>query len=153
MTQNFMTRLSGLLFTFVIGFCLSEHLKAKEVVKPAGVYANGSATAVFIRGNRWHIRIGYPDTNRFLKIMTSYGNTDCANHIIDVAANLNIGNQRDTILHELYHAGTCDEGGETHNLYWNSDTAYGHEGIYKISQFTTSVLHDNPELARFLIGQ
>jgi hypothetical protein len=72
--------------------------------------------------------------------------------VIIVRNSLTYGNQRDTVLHELLHAGTCSEDGQVHNLYYNSSSEEAHEGIYKIADYMTSLLHDNPEFARYLAG-
>jgi len=112
-------------------------------------YENNSINAVFVRGDRWNILVGTKDD--VLQVESAYGYTDCSQQNIYIASSLTYGNQRDTILHELLHAGTCDTDGNLRNTYYNSDD--GHGSIFKIANYISTLLHDNPELARYLAGQ
>lgn len=114
-------------------------------------YPDNSNTVVFIRGERWGVWFGAKD--EFLNFANVYGLTDCKPKHIFIENGLNYENQRDTFFHELLHAGACGPDGNLKNKYYNSETENGHEGIYKISQFTTELLHTNPELARYFAGQ
>lgn len=114
-------------------------------------YINGTSNVVMVRGNRWGIAFGVNDA--VLDMLGMYGITDCANKMVYVHGSLNAANQRDAVLHELLHAGTCDEAGKSHNKFYNSETEAGHEGIYKIADYMSTLLHDNPELATYFSGE
>lgn len=123
--------------------------KQTLVVRKLGhTYANGSIETIFIRGDRWSIAVGIFDD--VLDNGGFIGYTECEDKTIYVHGSLTYMNQRDTVLHEILHAGTCDTEGNPHNKFFNSDTEAGHEGIYKIAHYMTEVLHDNPELATYL---
>lgn len=106
------------------------------------VYADGVGEAVFIRGSRWGIVVGKKD--EILDVLGMYALTDCPSKRIYVHSSLTIANQRDTILHELLHAGTCDEEGKLHNKFYNSDDEADHAGIYKIANYMSELLHEKP---------
>lgn len=119
-----------------------------EVQMAAQPYPNASGLFIFIRGTKWTVLFGTED--EMLDLMGFYGQTDCTKKKIYVRGSLDYVNQNDVILHELLHAGTCDEAGKSHNLYYNSTTETDHEGIYKISDFFTILFHDNKDLAKHL---
>lgn len=139
----------AILLAFFAG-AFAEDLAFEKKDKPPVLFANTSEQLLFIRGQRWSVQI---QDNVFFRLSGAYGITDCKRKVIYLEPNLEYMAQRDALLHELFHAGTCDEAGVIHNKFWNSESEEGHEGIYKISDFMTSLLHDNPELGRYLIGQ
>lgn len=131
---------------FLMGFLAFYH----PPTTPVRVYRDNSAETLFVRGERWYIVIGQKD--EVFDMINVIGYTVCGGHTIYIHNGLNYENQRDTIFHELLHAGACGSA-DVWNKFYNSETETGHEGIYKISQFTTELLHTNPELARYLAGQ
>jgi hypothetical protein len=135
----------GFLFPAFIALCLWPDKT------PVKAYPNGESQVVYVRGTRWAVFVGSEDA--LLDLLDMYGITDCKKQAIYIRGSLTLANQRDSVLHELLHAGTCDTAGDTHNMFYNSETAGGHEGIYKIAGFMSTLLHDNPELANYLIGE
>jgi hypothetical protein len=111
-------------------------------------FVDGKSYAVFVRGDRWGIQVGKADA--MLDMLGMYGITDCRSKKIFVRSALSFENQRNTILHELLHAGTCDEQGLSHNKFYNSDSEENHEGIYKIANYISELLITNPELSPYL---
>lgn len=112
------------------------------------LYPNDSVVSVWVLGNEWRLTFGKHDD--ILDMLRAYALTDCAHKSINIHNNLTYMNQRNTIFHELLHAATCDEAGQVHNYYFNSTDEDSHGGFYKIADFTTTLLHDNPELAKYL---
>lgn len=137
--------LLGVLLTFWVGFLFWPSPQKPLAPQP---YENGYAQFIHIRGSEWTIKIGTEDD--LLDLLGMYGITDCATKKVYIHGSLDIANQRVSISHELLHAGTCDETGHVHNKFFNSESETDHEGIYKISEYFTSLLHDNPDLAKFL---
>lgn len=147
-----MNRIFTLIASLVLNaIFLIMYLFPEPVMHTPRLYGDMTGTALFIRGTRWSLLVGTKDEE--LDRESSYGQTDCPNYTIFIRGDLNYENQRDTIFHEALHAGTCDTKGYLHNTYYNSPNALTHEGIYKISQFTTELLSSNPELARYLAGR
>lgn len=118
--------------------------------KTMAVYSDNSAATVFVGSHEWNMVFGGHD--KLLDLLNVYSITDCKDKEIFFRSGLSYMNQRDSVYHELLHANTCDDLGNVHNLYYNSDTENGHEGIYKITDFTVTLLHNNPELAHYLAG-
>lgn len=123
----------------------------KMVAQPIAAvqpFENGSGEAIYIRGSRWVLLIGRED--EMLDLMGMYGETNCSTKKVYIHGSLDLSNQRDTVIHELLHAGTCDESGHVHNKFYNSENEADHEGIYKIADYFTTLLHDNPDLGKYL---
>jgi hypothetical protein len=141
-------------YTFVLGVLLGVSglhcFQSAEVPSHLITYPDLSRHFIFVRGNRWSLEIEGP--NDLQKYNNTYGTTDCSTKTIYLEDGLGYLVQRDALLHELLHAGTCDKSGKTHNKFWNSTTEADHEGIYKISDYLSTLLHDNPELSHFLAG-
>ena len=133
----------------VFGFMFGKHFSS--LPQQTLLFADNSNTAVYVRGDRWAILTGNHDA--LLNIINAYGITDCANKQIYIANSLSKGNLREVVLHELLHAGTCDNKGQTHNLFYNSSSPENHEGIYKIADYISSLLSNNPDLSKFLSGE
>jgi len=107
---------------------------------------------LFIRGHRWVVIL---DETNYMDNHHIFGETNCKDEEILVKSGLTVANQRDTLFHEILHAGTCTESkdGDVNNLYWNSSTPEKHEGIYRLSQYLTELFYENPELVKYLAGQ
>jgi hypothetical protein len=140
--------LVGALIILALAFVLWPSSPKPVVQVAVQPYKNGYANFIDIRGNKWILKVGTED--EMLDILGMYGITDCATKRVYVHGSLDIVNQRSTITHELLHAGTCDEAGHVHNKFFNSESETDHEGIYKIADYFTTLLHDNPELAKYL---
>jgi hypothetical protein len=56
---------------------------------------------------------------------------------------------RNTIVHEIFHAGACLHGGDT---WWNSinPNQKTHEGVYHLADFWTGFARANPEFMEWL---
>lgn len=132
-----------LLVALCIGFGYWLHC---PVVENASI-----PSSVFIRGHQWGIIENQP-TDIFLDKADVYAFTDCTQQAIFVREGMSNANERDTLLHELLHAGTCDDG-KPDNLYWNSTSQESHEGIYKISNYLSELLYENPDLVKYLVGK
>lgn len=152
MTRETKIGVESLVMGFVLG-CVLMLLVMWPSPPPSApkVYANATVQMVMVRGNEWAVLFGSEDP--ILDLAGFYGITDCAHQKIYIHGSLNMANQRDSVLHEILHAGTCDEAGNSHNRFYNSDTDAGHEGIYKIADFMSTLLHDNPELAIYFSGE
>ena len=57
---------------------------------------------------------------------------------------------RETLVHEVFHAGACTHGGDT---WWNSENpnSIHHEGVYRLGSFWTGFARANPEFMEWLI--
>lgn len=108
-------------------------------------------TLIFVRGHQWVV-VENKESTKFLTDNNLAGYTDCAQNAIFLTQKETAADERDTLLHELLHAGTCEDG-KSNNLYWNSTTSEDHEGIYKISDYFSDLFYENPELAKYLAGQ
>lgn len=109
----------------------------------------GMPKGVYVRGELWRIHqvtdLAIPDNG---SVYT--GVTDCKEHEILIQIYIPQAIQRETLIHELLHAGTCFDNDDVHNLYWNSKTEEGHEGIYKLGWYLSDLLKENPELTAYL---
>lgn len=123
---------------------------------------------IFVRGHRWNVAQGLtvisgpdgkPETvdavlDELGEKEKFYGITDCPENVILIHSDLSRANERDDLMHELLHAGTCDGAtGKIDNFYYNSTDQQQHEGIYKISQYITELFHENPELVKYFISE
>lgn len=109
-------------------------------------------TTIYIRGHEWSIVTGSPINDQILESLHFYGLTDCKRRDIFLSDDQPISDERNSLLHELLHAGTCRDG-DVHNLYWNSSSPEAHEGIYRLADYLTDLLHENPELTKYMAGQ
>jgi hypothetical protein len=145
--KPYQTFLVGVLLT-VCGFILWPTTPKPVVELVEQPYQNGYAQFIYVRGTKWIFLVGTDD--EMLDLMGMYGETNCATKKVYIHGSLDYMNQKNTIVHELLHAGTCDESGHVHNKFYNSESDVDHEGIYKIADYFTTLLHDNPELAKHL---
>jgi hypothetical protein len=93
-------------------------------------------------------------SDEILNFHHALGETYCQDATILVKKDLPYAEERDTVMHELLHAGTCTESkdGKIDNLYYNSSSQDSHEGIYRIAQYITELEYENPELTHYLAG-
>lgn len=96
---------------------------------------------IVINGQKWKLQVAYFD------IPGEMGFTDCDNRIIQYRPNRSSSEMRETIMHEVFHAGDCLHGGE--NKFWNSEDI-AHAGTYNLGEFTATFIWDNPELMKWL---
>lgn len=90
------------------------------------------------------------ESNLLLADTGLIGLTDCPNKII-IYKKSKYQPTQVTIMHELLHAGACKDGQDIpDNHHWNSDNDKEHAGIYRISEFEATLLHDNPQFAEWL---
>jgi hypothetical protein len=95
-----------------------------------------------------------PDKWQIIRVDTLGSNiegiTVCSEKAIFYISNVSKLQVKDTIWHEIYHAGACKRGGST---YWNSqsDNPNDHHGIDHLGEFNATFVQDNPELINWLI--
>lgn len=110
-------------------------------------------TVLYISGAKWDVIIGDEDWDRQLELDGFDGESICVRHIISIHSDLPVARERDAILHEILHAGSCQEPEDKQALYYNSPNMKHHEqGFGRISVVLTTTLHDNPELTLYLAG-
>lgn len=106
---------------------------------------------LLIHGERWNLFVG--NNAERMGLLGELGETQCETHHILVAGGLDRIIQRETVIHEMLHAQTCDEKNEHHNDYFNSLGQDGpHPGIDKIATVIATFGNDNPELAPYLFN-
>lgn len=130
----------------IVGVCLGYGLGEKHLHVTSSI-----PSVIFVRGHRWDV-VENADTDKVLDKAGLYAVTDCTQQAIFIQEGLSSGNERDTLLHELLHAGTCEDG-SIHNLYWNSTDEKDHQGIYKISNYLSELLYENPDLVKYLVSR
>jgi hypothetical protein len=144
---------------FLMG-CLGTSLVAGVLVLAAWpnphtpypqILPNKTTLQVIVHGERWNIMIGQNDVE--LKFMDALAITSCELHQIWISSGLDYSIQQETVFHELLHAHTCDETNEAHNDYYNSKEYGTHPAFDKIASVTTTLIHDNPELAKYFLGE
>lgn len=151
----------------VIGALIGYDYK-DSVVPVKNVVKYDIPDVIFVRGHRWNtaegltvisVSKGKQETvDEYLDDLGKgekfYGITDCPDNLILIHSNLSRANERDDLMHELLHAGTCDGAtGRIDNFYYNSTNEEQHEGIYRISQYITELFHENPELVKYFISE
>lgn len=110
-----------------------------------------SPMQLLIHGERWNLFIG--DNAERMSLLGELGETKCQVHAILIAGGLDRIIQRETVIHEMLHAHTCDEKNEAHNDYFNSEGQSGpHPGLDKIATVIATFGNDNPELAPYLFN-
>lgn len=104
-----------------------------------------------INGVYWRVsevnKIGTPQT-------PLAGYTDCARKHIYISRESD--RKATSIMHEVSHAVVCtdaSEGFTVNNMYYNSKTNDGHEGIYAWSDVWSEILQRNPDLANYIVKQ
>jgi hypothetical protein len=114
---------------------------------------------VYVRGNEWTIYFGYltfpngKSIDDYLNKEQAVGASMCLQQAIMIHTGLPIADERETIFHELLHAGSCDGKSDIPNIqFYNSVSVKNHKGLDRFSGFTLDLLRENPELARYLIG-
>lgn len=100
-------------------------------------------TAV-INGDVWQIiEVGRINNN-----FTLSGYTDCKLKTIELLKSDSDEEKAETLIHEVLHAVTC-ENGEINNDKWNNDDE-AHQGIYFGGRVLTAFIQDNPEVVRYV---
>lgn len=105
-------------------------------------------STVLIDGHEWRL-----ESREYMPILDdgsgTLGMTYCDQHLIIYKPRQY--DLRKTIIHELFHAGTCTDG-DVDNTYWNSESKADehHIGIYRLANFMTNLLRNNPKLAKWL---
>lgn len=128
---------------------------SKPTTSTDRTYPDSSIIAVNVRGEEWGIYIAKSGdkTDALLRSAGYTAMTICDDdHQIFMVSGLNYFLQREAVVHELLHAATCHDN-KTHNDYFNSGNENVHPGFDRISSFTISLFHDNPELAHYIIGR
>jgi hypothetical protein len=132
------------------GYVVVQPPPAPEVTTPEPyVYPDNTQFQIWVHGVRWYVVLGQNDN--ILRLLNLGALTECKSQVIFVKNGMTAFQQRVSMLHEVLHAGACGANGEINNKYYNSDTQEGHEGIYKISDFMISFIHDNTEFAKYLL--
>lgn len=81
------------------------------------------------------------------------GYTRCDTHRIEL--NVKETDLREVLAHEILHGYVCQNADRSFgvgNMYYNSITEGGHEGIERIAQIFTDALERNPGLGDYLAG-
>ena len=95
-------------------------------------------SSLVINGQSWTVA-----PNAFSDDPMLSGETDCDKHYIWYQPTNDFDDLKNTLWHEVFHAGACAQGGWK---YWNSESNSGqHSGIYHIADFLTQFQKDNPE--------
>jgi hypothetical protein len=150
------TALAGIFAFTMLGFNLGEYLAPKIVLSSTttkSIYYNdnGMPKIIYIDGDLWYIIESSIKDDK--SAIGADGYTDCSNRNIWIRPNLPIHLVRQDIVHELMHAGACDKPSDWwNNKAANSANQIDHEGIYHTGLFLSQVLHDNPELTKFIAG-
>lgn len=98
-------------------------------------------TAITVNGERWLLVEASG--------MFSLGKTICERRTIFYRFTGDSQEDRNTIVHEIFHAGGCLHGGYRGYEWWNSiDTE--HTGIWHLADFTSTLIWDNPALVKWL---
>lgn len=109
--------------------------------------AQNPPSPVRINGNEWTIK-PFESAKDFPRLD---GYTSCASHTIYWRKPQYQTTQL-IIWHELLHAGACY--GTLEDIHWwDSPDPAKHEGIYRLSNFLYEFTRDNPEMAKWLIGE
>jgi len=120
-----------------------------KISPPLGPEPIPSPFALNIRGERWTIWSGavVPDFEKELKDRGAMGMTYCDKKII-VYDPQETQDLRNTLWHEIFHAGACDRGG---SVYWNSksDEDNEHPGIQNLADFMEDFSRTNPTFIRW----
>lgn len=113
---------------------------------------SGIPNLIQVNGQWWYIIEG-TIKNDDLAEKGADGYTDCSNNVIWLRSQVPLVKKRSDIVHELLHAGACGKPDDWwNNKAANGATQDGHLGIYRTSIFITEVLHENPELTKFIAG-
>lgn len=108
-------------------------------------------TLIHINGEAWAIKLVGHDA---LAKSTTLGTTMCGTREILILKDLSPYDKAETIVHEVQHAFTC-ENGLTHNSRFNNDDVQehcdGHCGIYFAGPKWHQFIRDNPELMKFIV--
>lgn len=107
-------------------------------------------TIVSINGKQWYIwnvddlGQGFFD---HLKDRKAVAATDCENFQIIYSYTLGHRDLRNTLWHEIFHAGACPHDAS----YWNSksDKDEEHEGIQHLADFIENFTRANPEFTKW----
>lgn len=118
---------------------------------PVAIQTTPMPNHVYVRGHEWNI-VRDPYDDAILDMRSEAGETDCKRQDIFIRSHMIEPEQRNALLHELFHAGTCEDG-DVYNLYWNSTSEATHEGIYRIADYLSDLLHENPDLTKYLAGE
>lgn len=102
-------------------------------------------TNIDVNGVQWHVQVVSTIEGPTSGVV---GYTECSLKRIYLTKD---GKDRQTtLLHELMHTAVCKDDFDVNNLYYNSLTNGGHEGIYKTSEILEELLRRNPALAAYL---
>lgn len=133
------------LAVLTLGVFAGHHWGMRASEPSEQFYSDSMPNVIYVQGVRWYISKGEQDQE--LDLISAYGVTDCKRHIILIHSGMTLTGERDTLLHEILHAGVC-VGESPDNHYWLSED--GHATIAKVSQFLVPLFIANPELAKYI---
>ncbi len=104
---------------------------------------DGIPVVLYIDGLEWRVfRVGV------LVNPKNMAETNCETHTITYKPMNSRGMLKNSLLHEVFHAGACSHGG---NDWWNSGKEPNdHPGIYHLADFTYEFSQTNPEFIDWL---
>lgn len=102
-------------------------------------------TSLLINGERWSV----VKVAEYEPGSTSTAETNCAARTITYIRAQKRGDLKESIMHEIFHAGACVHGGDT---WWNSINPdnHHHVGVYHLGQFMAEFAPANPEMMEWL---
>jgi hypothetical protein len=135
----------------IIGYLVFALCAPAPVMAPTKTLTQQMPTMVDVNGINWRIQtvtnIGGPNSG-------TMGLTDCSIRRIWISDE---SKRKPTVLmHELTHAAVCMDaltGFKVNNMYYNSESNDGHEGIYRFTNIWAEILIRNPKLALYESGQ
>jgi hypothetical protein len=145
---------------FIAGGLLGYSIKADKTTqatsKTAILNRPIPPRKVFIRGDEWDIVFGFikmsdgVPIDAYLDKQNAEGATFCAQKIIIIHTGQTLTDERDTMYHELLHAGACVVYPKDDIHFYDSKSRSDHEGFERISSFTVDLFHQNRELEKYL---
>lgn len=132
------------ILTLGVGIGHNVGMRASQPSEDFGT--DGMPAKVYVNGVRWAIVKG--DQDNTLDLIGAYGVTDCKQRVILIHGGMTLSGERDTLLHELFHAHVCINDVPDNRFYLSED---GHGTIAKTSQYIQDLFHDNQELALWFI--
>lgn len=122
-----------------------------EILSSADTFDNGMPRLLFINGQRWYVASDR-DWDIHLTLGHRMAETQCERNVIAIRTDLIESNKKDSLLHEIFHAGACNQPEKEQYTFYNSTDEESHPGFERAANVIYTVLHDNPELTRYLAG-
>ena len=131
---------------------IEEPLKQAGEVSQARYHTELPPKTFYINGDEWQLTAmrRLPEDAPHERGSTLLAETYCENRVILYDPDQNALELRNTIWHELFHAGACHEG-DSDPEHWNSEEPHKKgDGYYRIGEYLSTLMRNNPELAHWL---